>query len=298
MGTLAAIWRLLRPKQWSKNLLVLAAPIFAAVLKEPDAAKATCIAFAAMCLVSSGTYVANDILDAKRDREHPTKKNRPIAAGLISLSTGIAMAVVLIAVGLGLTFLLNTSSLVLLLVYLLLQFLYNLGLKKVPIADVFTISLGFIIRAMLGAYAVWVPISGWLLFCTGALALMLGFAKRRNEFILQGEAKATSRESLAGYTKVGLDALVVMTATGAAICYGIYTVDSSTAAKFPTIIITSIFVVYGIARYVLIVFGKDEGGEPADLLFKDPQLLACVTLFVLSAILAVSGVVKIPLLVK
>jgi len=297
MNSVEAIWKLLRPKQWSKNLLVLAAPIFAAVHRDPHAIKSTAIAFGAMCLVSSATYVVNDVLDAERDRKHPAKQNRPVAAGVISRGMALGMAALLAALGLGATYWLNTSSLVLLLAYLALQVLYNSALKRIPIADVFTISLGFIIRAMLGAAAVWVPISGWLLFCTGALALMLGFAKRRNEFITQAEERTSSRESLAGYSRSGLDALVTMTATGAAICYGIYTVDSATAARYPAVVVTSLFVFFGIARYVLIVFGQDEGGEPADLLFKDRQLLACVSLFMLSAILAVSGM-RIPLLEK
>lgn len=113
---------------------------------------------------------------------------------------------------------------------------------------------------------------------------------------MQGEAKTASRESLGGYSRQALDALVIMTATGAAICYGIYTADSSTAQKYPAIVVTSLFVFYGIARYVLLVFNHDEGAEPADLLFKDPHLLASVVLFMASAILAVGGGLRIPLL--
>ena len=289
--------KLLRPKQWTKNLLVLAAPIFAAKISDPVALKQTGIAFAAMCMMSSATYVFNDIADAKRDREHPTKCKRPIASGAVPISMAVAIGVILAITSIGLGVVLNKSSVILLISYALLQVIYNLGLKRVPIADVFVIALGFIMRAMLGATAVWVTIAGWLLFCTGALALMLGFAKRRNEYILQGDQRTSSRESLAGYSKSGLDALVIMTATGAAMCYGIYTVDSTTALRFPAIVVTSLFVFYGIARYVLLIFGKDEGGEPADLLFKDPQLLASVVLFILSAMLAVSGF-RIPLLEK
>lgn len=294
--SIAAVVKLLRPKQWSKNLLVLAGPIFAARVNDPEAMKFTGIAFAAMCLMSSATYVINDIQDVRRDREHPTKKNRPIASGAVPVPLAVVIGVLLFAVSIGLavTFL-NTTSLTLLLTYAVLQVFYNLGLKRVPIADVFTIALGFILRAMLGAAAIAAMISGWLLFCTGALALMLGFAKRRQEFLMQGEAKAASRESLLGYSKPALDALVIMTATGAAICYGIYSVDSTTAHKYRAMVITSLFVFYGIARYVLLVFNRDEGAEPADLLFKDRHILFSVVLFLASAILAVSGM-RLPLL--
>lgn len=295
---LAAVIKLLRPKQWAKNLLVFAAPIFAAKMGQPDSAVLAFKAFAAMCLMSSATYVFNDLADVKRDREHPKKRLRPIASGSVPVPVAVVLGLLLGSIGLAIGFSLNKSSGVVLISYAALQVLYNLFLKRTPIADVFTISLGFIFRAMLGAFAVWVSISGWLLFCTGALALMLGFAKRRNEFIIQGEQRTASRESLAGYTKAGLDALVTMTATGAAICYGIYSVDSATASKYPAIVVTSLFVFYGIARYVMIVFSKDEGGEPADLLFKDPHLLASVVLFLVSAAIAVSGQFQIPLLVK
>ncbi len=294
----AAVLSLLRPKQWAKNLLVFAAPIFASKMTDSGSALLALQAFAAMCLMSSATYIFNDLADVKRDREHPKKRLRPLASGAVAIPTATVIGVLLGALALFLGFSLNTTSGTVLISYALLQVLYNLALKRTPIADVFTISLGFIFRAALGAFAVWVPISGWLLFCTGALALMLGFAKRRNEFIMQGEQRTASRESLAGYTKAGLDALVTMTATGAAICYGIYSVDSATAAKFPAIVVTSLFVFYGIARYVMIVFSKDEGGEPADLLFKDPHLLASVVLFLVSAMVAVSGQFQIPLLVK
>ncbi len=290
-----AILALLRPKQWSKNLLVFAAFIFAGKFSDPDSTRLVLMAFAAMCLASSSIYVFNDLIDVKRDREHPTKKNRPIASGKVSVPVAVGIGVLTLGGSLAIANLINTSSTVIILVYLALQVAYNAFLKRTPIADVFCIATGFILRAVVGAAAIWVPISGWLLFCTGALALMLGFAKRRNEFLIQGENRTASRESLAGYSKPVLDALVVMTATGAAMCYGIYSIDSATAAKYPGLVLSSFFVFYGIARYVLLIFSKDEGGEPADILFKDPHVLGSVVLFLASAVFAVSGG-KIPLI--
>lgn len=287
---------LLRPKQWTKNLLVFAAYLFGAKLGDPEAARQALIAFAAMCAFSSATYVFNDLLDAARDREHPERKNRPVASGAVSSWAAAGLSLGAFAVGLALSLLfLNHSSLAVFGAYVALQLLYNFGLKAVPVADVFTISVGFVLRAALGAYAIWVPISGWLLFCTGALALMLGFAKRRHEFLLQGDAKAASRESLDGYSLQALDALVTATATASSLCYGIYAIESSTAREHPALILTTVFVVYGIARYLLLVFTKQEGGEPADILLKDRHVLVSVILFVAVALLAVSGV-QIPLL--
>lgn len=287
--------KLIRPKQWSKNLLVFAGPIFGAQLSDPAVLKLAFLAFFAMCLLSSATYVVNDILDVEADRNHPEKKLRPLASGLVSVQTAWLVAGGLLGGSIGLALQLNKSSWILLACYAILQVLYNVSLKQIAIADVFTIALGFILRAVLGAAAVSVPISGWLLFCTGALALMLGFAKRRHEFMLPGEA---SRSSLADYSLPALDALVIMTATGAAICYGIYAVDSSTATKHPAIIITSLFVFYGIARYVQLTFSKGEGGEPADLLFKDIHILGSVALFLVTAVLAMLDLITTPLLAK
>lgn len=287
--------RLARPKQWTKNLLVFAALIFSGKFQDPAAWGLTLAAFVAMCLVSSATYVFNDLADLERDRQHPTKRNRPLASGRIGKSPAIAMGVVFFIAGVGIATSLGMATLAIVLVYLALQFLYNLWLKRVPVADVHCISAGFVLRAVLGAAAIGVNISGWLLFCTGALALMLGFGKRRHEFRLQGDQRAASRESLVSYNQTALDALVVMFATAAALCYGIYSLESATATRYPGIIITTPLVVYGIARYTLLIFTIDEGGEPADVLFRDPHLVLTIVIFLVTALAAMSGL-RLPLI--
>lgn len=289
------LFLLVRPKQWSKNLLVFAAFIFTASFRDPAATRNVLLAFAALCLASSFVYVLNDILDVKSDRLHPRKKNRPIASGAVSIPLAIVAAGLVLAGSAGLSLFLNHTSMAVLGTYVCLQVLYNFGLKRVAVADVFLISLGFILRAALGAAVISVTISSWLLFCTGALALMLGFSKRRSEFILLGDRRGQVRESLLAYSKGALDALVVMFACGAALCYGMYAVQSPTAHKFPGLILTTVFVFYGICRYVLIVFGKDEGGEPETLLFRDPHMLFSIIMFIVVAVLAMSGI-KVPLL--
>lgn len=280
---------LLRPKQWSKNVLVTAAWLFSGRLTDPDAAFKVFLAFVAMTAASSTVYIVNDVLDVKRDRNHPTKRNRPIASGAVPVGLALAFAGVTCAVALTVAWSLNKSSFLLVAFYVVLQTAYNLKLKSVPILDVYVIATGFVLRAVLGATALSVAISGWFLFCTGALALMLGFAKRRHEFLLLGDAVGQSRESLAHYTRPALDALVTVFACGAAMCYGIYTLESTTASEHPSIILTAPFVFYGITRYLLLVFKKDEGGEPADLLYGDLHIAGSVVLFIGSAVLAMSG---------
>lgn len=289
VGLLKAMIKLIRPKQWSKNILIFAAILFANRFRDPHSVRMALAAFVAMCVVSSGTYIFNDLVDVERDRRHPKKRLRPLASGAVSKQAGVVLGISLFVVGLGLGFAIGRGALLILLFYLALQVVYNWRLKRMPIADVYVIAIGFVLRAVLGATAVHVGISGWFLFCTGALALMLGFAKRRNEFILQGDDRTSSRESLIHYTRASLDALVTMFAAGAAMCYGIYTVESATAHKYPALILTSLFVFYGITRYVLIVFTADEGGEPADILFKDPHIIASVVLFLVTAVIALSG---------
>lgn len=287
--------KLIRPKQWTKNLLVFAALLFSARFGDPSSLVLALLAFFAMSIVSSCTYVFNDLADIERDRKHPKKRLRPLASGAISKQAGFILGLGLFVAGMGIGLAINRGVAAILGFYLVLQVLYNWRLKHMPVADVFVIAVGFVLRAILGAQAIHVGISGWLLFCTGALALMLGFAKRRHEFILQGDDRSSSRESLVHYTRSSLDALVIMFASGAAMCYGIYTLESPTARLYPALVLTALFVFYGITRYVLIVFTMDEGGEPADILFHDPQIIASIVLFTISAILALKGM-KLPIL--
>ncbi len=286
---------LLRPKQWAKNLLVFAAWVFAGRYTDPDAGRQVLIAFAAMCLASSAVYVWNDVLDVERDRAHPKKKTRPIASGAVPVAMAVGLGIGLAVAGAGLAASLNRTSLVLVLAYFVLQGLYNWRVKAVPVLDVFFIATGFVMRAVLGATALGVTISAWLLFCTGSLALMLGFAKRRNEFVTMGEARTQSRESLASYTRPALDAFVVIFAAGAAMCYGVYSIESKTAQAHPAMLVSAPLVLYGISRYLLLVFRFDEGGEPADVLFRDPHIWGSVILFIATAGLAISGF-RIPFL--
>ena len=163
----------------------------------PAGARArSALAFAAMCLASGAVYVFNDLQDAERDRAHPKKRSRPIASGRVSAGAAVAVGVVALAAGLAAAMAVGVKPLTVVIVYLVLQVLYAAGGKGVPILDVFLIGTGFVLRAALGAIAIQVQISAWLLLCTGALALLLGFGKRRSEFVLQGEARASSRETL------------------------------------------------------------------------------------------------------
>lgn len=282
------ILRLLRPKQWTKNLLVFAALIFTASFRDAELLKASLLAFVATCLVSSGSYAANDVLDCKKDKLHPKKKLRPVASGQISPAVACMAGVISVAAGLWIAALVSTNFLSVLLLFVGLQTIYTLVLKHEAVLDVMTLSLLFVGRAALGAIAIDVKISGWLLFCTGALALMLAVAKRRQEFRSLGNESET-RSSLKGYTPEVLDHLLVFSAGIAAVGYGVYGIQSETALKHPALILTVPIVIYGILRYLLLVFRHEQGEEPESIVFRDPHMIATLILFLGTAFWVMSG---------
>lgn len=291
--------RLLRVKQWTKNGFVFAAFVFTNQATEgsADIWRATLFAFLGMCLISSATYIANDIKDAERDRAHPVKKNRPIASGAIGVTPAIAIAVLCLVAGLGLGAAIGIPVFVCQAVYLGLQVAYNLGLKNMAIADVFTIAAGFVLRVVVGAVAIDVKLSSWILLCTGCLAFVLGFGKRRHEYHLKKDSGFSSRSALSQYSERSLDVLVVFSAALAAISYALYSIESETAQTYRGIILTTPFVLYGIARYLLIVFVAEETGEPETLILKDKHLLITLLGFLLTAVAALRGV-EIPFLLN
>jgi len=291
MGSILAVVRLVRPKQWSKNLLVLAAWIFAGKVGDADATRLVIQVFLGMCLASSAVYVFNDLLDAERDRSHPEKRSRPIASGAILPSFAWFLGSALLVGAFLLVVPINKTSTAILVFYLVLQVLYNVWAKHVPILDVFIIAAGFVARAVIGASAIQVTIGAWLLVCTGTLAMMLGYAKRRHELLLQGDGASASRASLGAYNRPALDALVIIFAAQAMISYGVYSIESTTATQHPALIITTPLVIYGLARYLLLVFVREEGGEPADILTRDPHILASIVLFGIAATAAMNGLV-------
>lgn len=276
-------------KQYSKNLFVLAALLFTKGFGEPRLVLLALGAFAAMCLLSSATYVVNDIVDAERDRAHPRKRLRPVASGAVSVPAAQGVAVGCLVAGLALALAVGPETLGCGVAYLAIQVAYNLGLKRAPIADVFTIAAGFVLRVVVGAVAIQAQVSGWILLCTGALALLLGFGKRRSEFVAQGEARGATRESLEGYTLPALDGLVVLSAAATAIAYGLYGIGSATARANPGLILTVPFVAFGVCRYMALIFAGTESAEPESLVFRDRAMLVSLALFVVTAVAALTG---------
>jgi 4-hydroxybenzoate polyprenyltransferase len=282
----------LRPHQWTKNLIVFAGLIFGQRLLDPSAVGRATAAFAIFCGLSSVVYLLNDLADREADRQHPLKKHRAIASGIVSPALALAVAAGLAVVGLGGAFLLGRNVGLVALGYLALFTLYSGPLKHLVILDVLTIAAGFVLRAVAGAVAIPVAISPWLLIVTILLALFLGLAKRRHELVLLADDASAHRRSLEEYSPYLLDQMIAVVSASTIVAYAFYTVSPDTIHKFGTNMLglTLPFPLYGIFRYLYLVHRKDGGGSPAELLLTDRPLLICVALWVAAVVALIYGV--------
>jgi len=283
------LWRALltsmRPRQWTKNLIVYAPLLFAKSVFRGDAALRATLAVASFCLLAGGVYLFNDWFDRERDRRHPEKRYRAIAAGLIPGRTvALAVAVCWLAGG-ALAFAARPSFAVIAGGYLALQIVYSLILKQLVILDVVAISLGFVLRVLGGGVAISVPVSNWLYLCTLLLALFLGFAKRRHELAsLYGDA-VPHRANLGEYSLPMLDQMIAVVAASCILSYGLYTVSRETISKVGSdrLKYTLPVVIYGIFRYLFLMHKRGAAGSPERVLLSDPPMIINLLLFVVLA---------------
>jgi 4-hydroxybenzoate polyprenyltransferase len=281
--------RSLRPQQWTKNLFVFGALVFAQRLTSgPDVLKAT-IAFFVFCALSGAVYLVNDVLDRERDRRHPLKASRPIASGAISAGLAIGTAILLGAGALAVAFTLGLQFFAVAAAYLALQCAYSAFLKHLVILDVLTIAFGFALRAVAGGAAIHVHVTQWLLLCTTLLALFLALSKRRHELILLADNATGHRAILGDYSPYLLDQMISVVTASTLIAYAFYAISPETSEKFGTSLmsLTIPFPLYGIFRYLYLVHRKDRGGSPAELLLEDRPLLACIALWAAAVILII-----------
>jgi 4-hydroxybenzoate polyprenyltransferase len=267
----------LRPFQWVKNAFVLAAPLFARELDDLEVLSMCLAAVGLFCLAASGVYLLNDIADRNRDREHPTKRRRPIASGELGVGAAGGLSAVLLAGAVGGGFLLARDFGLLVALYVVIQVAYSLWLRRAVILDVFCIASGFVLRVIAGAAVVGVYLSSWLILTTIFLSLFLALCKRRAEAAALGEEQgAEHRETLEEYTLRFLDELISVTTASVVICYSLYTLDERTIAVFGTrnLVFTVPFVIYGIFRYLFLVHRRSGGGSPASAIAGDLPLAA------------------------
>ncbi len=278
---LGALFASLRPHQWTKNLVVLAALIFAERLFHGPSLLAAGAAFAIFCVLAGSVYLVNDLVDQEQDRRHPIKRHRPLASGRLSRRVAAVGAAIFVSFGLVAGFALDPGFGVVALAYFVTMTAYSLKLKHVVILDVLIVAMGFVMRAVAGALAIHVAFSNWLLLCTLLGALFLALAKRRHERTLLAEEAVEHRRILGEYSPYLLDQMIAVVAAATLISYALYTSAPETVAKFGTdrLIWTLPFVLYGIFRYLYLVHRKEEGGDPTRVLLNDRPILVTVALW-------------------
>jgi 4-hydroxybenzoate polyprenyltransferase len=283
--------RALRPRQWTKNVLVFAGLIFGEKLRDPHALLLALGAFAVFCGLSGVVYLINDIRDREADRLHPLKSKRPIASGALAPRTALAAAVVIALAALAGAFVISTGFGWVAVTYVLLLTLYSVSLKHIVILDVLVVAGGFVLRAAGGALAVNVEFSHWLLMLTLLGALFLALSKRRAELVsLAGDAQG-HRRILAEYSPYLLDQMIGVVTASVLLAYAFYTISPETVAKFGTdrLLWTVPFPLYGIFRYLYLVHQRAGGGNPSETLIEDRPIQVCVVLWGASVILILYG---------
>lgn len=277
----------MRPRQWTKNLIIYFAFFFtieqAWRLDELDEGVRLFVritaAFAIFCLITSAVYLFNDVLDAEKDRHHPKKRNRPLAAGVLSPFLALTIALALAVGGVALAFMLESLYACVTLIYLVVMMAYSGYLKRLIIVDILVISSGFVLRAVAGAVVLDVTISPWLYICTTLGALFLGFSKRLNEIVLAGEDGVLQRDTLEEYTPRFLEQLISVVAPATLVSYILYTFTADNLPDNNAMMLTIPFVMYGIFRYLYLVHNKNLGESPEQILLTDIPLILNIVMW-------------------
>jgi len=262
--------KIIRIPHWIKNIFVFVPLIFSHNLTNEDYLFKVILAFIAFSLTSSIVYVFNDILDVNQDKIHPIKKNRPLASGKLTRNNAIAVIILLIMLIIPLLCQLNNKFNFVLLIYAVINIAYSIRLKNIVILDLMIVAAGFMLRVLAGAYVIDVYISNWLILTTLFLSLFLAVMKRKSEMSLLNNNSET-RLVLKEYTPEFVNQISSITASGVIICYALYTVSSRTVKIFnsETLVYTTIFVIFGLFRYMYLVFKNNKGENVIDTLLTD-----------------------------
>ena len=283
--TLRALLRTMRPKQWPKNVVVYAPLVFDEKLFQPELFLRTTIAFVLFCLISSTVYIINDLADIEKDRLHPKKRSRPLAAGQLSPTVAAIAAVSFVLISIPAALWLDGAFSLILFGYLALNIAYSFYLKNIVVVDVLVLAAGFVLRVAGGVVVVEVArFSPWLYLCITLGALFLGFGKRRHELMLLEDNADAHRAILAEYTVPFLDQLIALVTSTLVIAYSLYTFSAPNVPANHTMMLTIPIVLYGLFRYLYLIHVKKEGGAPDELVFRDRPLLATGLLWVVAVV--------------
>ena len=267
---LTALFKTMRPRQWTKNVFVFAALVFDKQLLNAESFLRTLAGFALFCLISSSVYIFNDISDVEADRQHPEKKNRPIPSGKLPISVAWVAGIVLVITTFAISYFLAPGFEAVVIIYFLLNMAYTKWLKHVPILDVLVIAAGFVLRVHAGVTLISVErFSPWLYVVMTLLSLFLGFGKRRAEIALLAQGAGSHRKVLEGYTLPLLDQYIMIVSGTTIVSYSLYTFSAPNVPENHSMMLTIPFVVYAIFRYLYLVQVKHAGGAPEEILLSD-----------------------------
>ncbi len=291
-GPILALLVSMRPKQWTKNLLLFAGLLFTLDQKHSGRQfQEAALGFVVFSLLSSVVYLINDVADREGDRRHPKKRRRPIAAGELPVPAAITAAVVLGVTGLGGAVALGPKFAAVALTYMLLTLGYSFRFKHVVLIDVLVLAAGFVLRAVAGAFVIGVSISSWLILCTLMLALFLGLSKRRAELLsVQQSGTTGTRRILEEYSPAMLDQMIVIVTSACLMSYALYTITSPAAQAHHYLMLTIPFVIYGIFRYLYLMHRHSLGESPDAVLLEDRPMLVNILLWGLTTGLIVTNV--------
>lgn len=282
---LTALFKTMRPRQWTKNVFIFAALVFDKQLFVVDSFLRTLAGFALFCLISSCVYIFNDLADVEADRQHPEKKNRPIASGKLPVSVAWSAGIVFVAIALGLSYWLAPAFCLVVAAYFVLNLAYSLSLKHIAILDVLIISVGFVLRVGAGVTLIAVErFSPWLYIVMFLLSLFLGFGKRRAELALLAHGAGSHRKVLDGYTLPLLDQYIMIVSGTTIVAYSLYTFSAPNVPENHSMMLTIPFMVYAIFRYLYLIEVKHAGGTPEEVLLSDRPFQASMLLWAVTVI--------------
>ncbi len=278
-----ACFSILRMHHWVKNTFVIAPLIFSISYKNATSCINSLLAFVSFSLISSAVYIINDIFDIEADRQHPLKRHRPLASGRMLAKEAFVLCVVLVLMSLLIGYKLGGWFTIYVFGYFIMNILYSVRLKHIAVIDVMIIAAGFELRIIAGSVAISVVPSHWLLLCTVMLAMFLGFTKRRTELIRISTSQDQGRKVLKDYSAKFLDQVIAMITAVTLVCYSLYAVDAKTISQFNTqgMLLTVPFVMYGLFRYIYIIYYLEEQEDPSQILYKDWPLIINIILWLI-----------------
>lgn len=284
---LIGLIKTMRPQQWLKNGLVYVPLFFDGKLTDPESIMRTTIAFVLLCMMSGSVYIMNDLKDVDKDRQHPTKRNRPLASGQVNPSVAAVTAVFLAGSSLIAGFFLSPAFDLVLLTYLVIQIAYTFYLKNIVLLDVMTIAAGFILRVAAGVAVISVErFSPWLYVCTGLLALFMVLGRRRHEILLLGQQASSHRSILTEYNLELIDRLIGIVTTSAIVAYSLYTFLAEGLPDNNMMMLTIPFVLYAVFRYLYLIHVRHEGGAPEEIFLRDRPMQATLVFYSVIVFLA------------